>query len=73
MSEKITITIAVDKEGNIKAKVEGIKGPGCVDEIEKLLDEVALIEDMKKTEEYFMEPDRKVLVKGKSTIKGGSL
>jgi len=50
------ITIKVDKDGNIVADVHGIPGPSCVDALGKILEEIAEIYDMKKTDEYYMEP-----------------
>ncbi len=71
MKDKTTITITIDREGNLKARVDGIKGSACVDEIEKLLEEIALIEDMKKTDEYYMESEQKVIYKENVILKGG--
>ena len=61
MTEEEKIIVVIDKDGNLKAEVKGIPGPSCVDEVSKLLEEIAEIQDMKKTDEYYMEP--KVLEK----------
>ncbi|RME67681.1 MAG: DUF2997 domain-containing protein [Nitrospirae bacterium] len=73
MKDDVRITVSIDHEGNLKAKVEGIKGRTCVDEIEKLLSEIALIEEMTRTDEYYMEPDTEVIYKNRNILKGGRL
>ncbi|MEI0488773.1 DUF2997 domain-containing protein [Brachyspira pulli] len=48
--ERITITI--NEDGSLNVKTEGLKGEACLDEVNALLDEVANIKEIKKTDEY---------------------
>ena len=48
--ERITITI--NEYGSLNVKTEGLKGEACLDEVNALLDEVANIKEIKKTDEY---------------------
>ena len=53
--EEEKIIVKIDKDGNIVSEVKGVKGPSCVDMVTKLLEGLAEIEDMKKTDEYYQE------------------
>lgn len=48
--ERITITI--NEDGSLNVKTEGLKGEACLDEVNALLDEMANIKEIKKTDEY---------------------
>lgn len=48
--ERITITI--NEDGSLNVETEGLKGEACLDEVNALLDEVANIKEIKKTDEY---------------------
>ena len=51
--ERITIiTITINEDGSLNVKTEGLKGEACLDEVNALLDEVANIKEIKKTDEY---------------------
>ncbi len=67
MEEEEKITVKIDKDGNIISEVHGVVGPSCVDKVSELLEGLAEIDDMKKTDGYFMDPN--VLEKTKSTNK----
>ncbi|HID15494.1 MAG TPA: DUF2997 domain-containing protein [Candidatus Atribacteria bacterium] len=62
------IIIKIDNEGNISSEVKGVHGPTCLDKIEELLRDIAEIEDMKKTDEYFMEVDTVRVQKNKKKV-----
>ena len=53
MEKRIIVTI--DKEGQISAKTEGITGAVCLKELETLMKDIAEMQDIRKTDEYFME------------------
>lgn len=53
--EEEKIIIKIDKKGSITSEIKGVIGPSCVDKIEELLRDIAEIEDMRKTDEYFMD------------------
>lgn len=59
------IELEIDEDGKILAKTEGLKGETCLDELQKLLEGIALISETKKTDEYF----QKVETKTKQTQK----
>jgi hypothetical protein len=51
------IIIEIDPEtGKMNIKTEGIKGELCVEEINKLIDEIAMSTDWNFTDEYYQEP-----------------
>lgn len=50
------IVIKISENGEIIADVHGIKGPVCIDKIQKLLEEVAEIYEIHKKDEYYMRP-----------------
>ena len=52
------ITIKIDENGEMKIKTQGILGPTCVDEVDKLLKDIALTVNYTKTDEYYMKPQR---------------
>lgn len=66
MSEQ-KIIIRANEKGELSVETKGIHGPTCVDEINKLLDEIAFITDRKNTDEYYM----KGTVKAQSNVKVG--
>ncbi len=47
------IEIEIDPDGKIYAKTEGIKGEACLEELEKLLSEIAIMSEFHKTDEYY--------------------
>ncbi len=47
------IILQIDSEGKISAQTQGFKGEICLKELEKLLDGIAEIQDVKKTDDYF--------------------
>ncbi len=67
--EEEKIIVKIDKNGNITSEVKGVVGPSCVSKVEELLRDIAEIEDMKKTDEYYM--DVEVLQNTKTTNRMG--
>ena len=47
------ITINIKDDGLLDLKTDGIKGAACLSEIEELLDGLADIKEVKKTDEYY--------------------
>jgi hypothetical protein len=47
------IVITLDENGKINAATEGIKGEMCLDELQNLLGEIAELESISKTDEYY--------------------
>ena len=47
------IVVIIDENGKINAKTDGIKGEVCIEELQKILGEVADLESVSKTDEYY--------------------
>lgn len=47
------ITVTINEDGSLDLKTDGIKGEACFSEVEELLDELADIKEVKKTDEYY--------------------
>lgn len=47
------INITINEYGSLDLKTDGIKGEACLSEVEELLDELADIKEVKKTDEYY--------------------
>ncbi len=47
------INIIINEDGSLDLKTDGIKGEACLSEVEELLDELADIKEVKKTDEYY--------------------
>lgn len=47
------ITVKINEDGSLDLKTDGIKGEACLSEVEELLDELADIKEVKKTDEYY--------------------
>lgn len=47
------ITIVIDENGEISIKTRGILGPTCVDEVNRLIEDLVLATDYKKTDEFY--------------------
>ncbi len=47
------IEIIIDENGKIKASTEGLKGEICIDELQKLLGDLADLESITKTDEFY--------------------
>ena len=47
------INIIINEDGSLDLKTDGIKGESCLSEVEELLDELADIKEVKKTNEYY--------------------
>lgn len=54
------IVVTIDDSGKINAETEGIKGEVCIDELQKLLGEVADLESVSKTDEYYQQTEQSV-------------
>jgi hypothetical protein len=59
MSEQ-RIIVTIDDSGKINAETEGIKGEVCIDELQKLLGEIADLESVSKTDEYYQQTEQSV-------------
>ena len=55
MSEE-KIVIKIDGDGGLQVETFGIYGPRCFEEVEKILEDLALKIEEQKKDEYFMEP-----------------
>lgn len=64
------IEIEIDENGVISAKTEGFKGEACIEELQKLLEGVALITEFNKTDEYYQKVDVKTTQKQKQKLGG---
>lgn len=53
MTEEISIEI--DENGEIFIETNGIRGPACIDQVEELLKDLAVVSDTNKSDEYYME------------------
>ena len=47
------INSTINEDGSLDLKTDGIKGEACLSEVEELLDELADITEVKKTDEYY--------------------
>jgi hypothetical protein len=47
------IVITIDGNGKINASTEGIKGEMCLDELQKLLEDIADLQSVIKTDEFY--------------------
>lgn len=47
------INITINEDGSLDLKTDGIKGEACLSEVEEILDELADIKEVKKTNEYY--------------------
>ena len=47
------INITINEDGSLDLKTDGIKGEACLSEVEEILDELADIKEVKKTDEYY--------------------
>lgn len=47
------IVVTIDANGKINAETRGVKGEVCVSELQELLGEVADLESITKTDEYY--------------------
>ena len=53
MTEEISIEI--DENGEIFIETHGIKGPVCIDQVENLLKDLAIVSEINKSDEYYMD------------------
>ena len=63
------IKITIDENGEMKIKTQGILGPTCVDEVNKLLEDIALAVNYTKTDEYYIKPQRVTQTKSEVSLK----
>lgn len=47
------INITINEDGSLDLKTDGIKGEACLSEVEEILNELADIKEVKKTDEYY--------------------
>ena len=47
------INITINEDGSLDLKTDGIKGEAYLSEVEEILDELADIKEVKKTDEYY--------------------
>jgi len=64
------ITVRISNNGKIVVHVTGIKGPSCVDEVLKLLEDIAYVQEIIKTDEYYATPH--ITQKKKVEVKSGA-
>lgn len=57
------ITVTINEDGSLDLKTDGIKGETCLSEVEEILDGLAEITEVNKTDEYY----QKVAVSQKNT------
>jgi hypothetical protein len=57
------IEITIDQDGKINAETEGIKGGMCLDKLQELLGELADLESISKTDEFYQTNELKVQTK----------
>ena len=57
------IVITIDENGKINAATEGIKGEMCLDELQDLLEEIADLESISKTDEFYQKTKVKTQIK----------
>ncbi|GHU75082.1 hypothetical protein FACS189461_0640 [Spirochaetia bacterium] len=63
------IVVTIDDQGKINAETEGLKGAVCLDTLQKLLGEIADLESITKTDEFYQEVE--VGVEEQVRIQGG--
>jgi len=51
------IEIKIDEKGEIEAETRGILGPKCLEEVNKLLEDLAAVTSVNKTDEYYMKSE----------------
>jgi len=51
------IIIEIDENGKIKAKTSEIKGEICLDELQELLEDIAVLDNVKKTDEFYQKKE----------------
>lgn len=51
------IEIKIDENGKITAETFGIKGELCIEELQKLLEGIADVESIKKTDEFYQQQE----------------
>ena len=67
MEEK-KITIKIGQDGSIDAKTFGIKGVGCIDELDKLLKDLSLSNNIEKKQDFY---EQKTNITNKVSNKNG--
>jgi hypothetical protein len=63
------IVVTIDGEGKINAETEGIKGAVCLDTLQKLIGEIADLESITKTDEFYQKVELKTMEKLHGGIK----
>ena len=56
MADKDELEITIDREGNVKIRVIGGDGSGCVELTKELEEALGLVTDRQLTEEFYVEP-----------------
>lgn len=64
------ITVKINEKGEIMMETRGILGPSCLEEVNKLLEEIASVTEVKKTDEYYMKGKAQVQTSVKQEVKG---
>jgi bifunctional N-acetylglucosamine-1-phosphate-uridyltransferase/glucosamine-1-phosphate-acetyltransferase GlmU-like protein len=52
--EEGKIVIKIDEKGEITFETSKVKGPACIEQMKELLEEIAFIKEVNKTDEYYM-------------------
>ena len=63
------ITVRINEKGEIVAETHNILGPSCLEEVTKLLEEIATITEVRKTDEYYMKANVLQKVKAIQEVK----
>ena len=51
------IIVKIDENGELFIETKGIRGPSCIAEVKKLLDEDAEITSLNKTDEFYQDQE----------------
>lgn len=63
------VTIRINEKGEIELETRGMPGPVCLEEVNKLLEEIVAVTDVKKTDEYYMKPKVRTRQRAKEKVK----
>lgn len=67
MEEK-KIVVKIDNKGNLKAETFGMQGTECIDELDKLLKDIARNGKTRKKQEFY---EQKAIINNKVSNKNG--
>ncbi|MCR4422570.1 MAG: DUF2997 domain-containing protein [Spirochaetales bacterium] len=67
--EEGKIIIKINEKGEIVFETSKIKGEACMEEMNKLLEEIASIKEINKTDEYYMKDNLIIKTNEKQELK----